>query len=164
MNTRQQEFLDIYLKYRYMDQRGYYERREKEFRAANEEVITWKVILIGLTTLVSALAAILLADAIQKVLAILAVALPALATALAAYDGLYGFGRHAKLYHDAAVELQSIRGKVPPSGAGTIQECTQALNNFVNAAESIMQTEQGQWGQLGSQPEQAEAGAMHKHP
>ncbi len=158
MNNRQQEFLDLYMKYRLQGQREFYESREKEFSTANEQVITWKAVLIGLTALVSFLTTLAIAQTVQKSLSILAVALPALATALAAYDGLYGFDKQAKVYGDAAVKLQRIRGKAPIIRPETTEDCTLALNDFVTATEGILQAELGQWGQLSSQQEQPEAG------
>ncbi len=157
MNNRQQEFLDLYMKYRLQDQRQYYENREKEFRAANEQAITWKAILIGLTSLVSFLTTLTMGEGVQKSLSVLAVVLPALVTALAAYDGLYGFDRQSKIYRDAAVKLQQMRGKAPAIRPETPEDCTQALNDFVNSTEGILQAEQGQWGQLSGQPEPPEA-------
>jgi hypothetical protein len=150
------QFLQIYLKYRYQNQRSWYESREKEYRAANEQVITWKAILIGLTTLVSTLAATRVFG-LQNIWSILAVLLPALSTALAAYDGLYAFSRHAKLYHDAALQLQRARGKAPDIQSGiTSDEFSRQVAQFVEESENILRLEQGQWGQLVSQIEPVE--------
>lgn len=158
MSNGQKQFLEIYLNHRFHDQRVWYESRNNEFSTANEQVITWKAILIGLTALVSFMAALPIIEGLENLWAILAVALPALSTALAAYDGLYAFDRQAKLYRDAAIELQRIRGTAPDRRTDlTEAEYSRKLTEFVNEAESIMQLEQGQWGQLMSALERAEA-------
>ena len=80
---------------------------------------------------------------------VLQVAFPALGTALAAYSGLYGFERQAKLYGDAANALLRARADAPDVRPllddGTAQG---VLRAYVQQVESILGAEQAQWGQL----------------
>jgi hypothetical protein len=74
--------------------------------------------------------------------AIIAAIAPILASALAGYEGLYGYDRNAKLYSDAAANLATLERVGAPS-----------LAELAFAAEGVMRREQSQWGQLALEAE-----------
>lgn len=73
----------------------------------------------------------------QDYFAILAVALPALSTALAGYGALYAFEQQRKLYLDALRALREA-DTVEPAGPAA----------YAEAVEEILAREQAQWGQV----------------
>ena len=80
---------------------------------------------------------------------ILAVLLPARSTALSAYNGLYAFERHMKVYQDAANSLHLVHADSPElTSELSDDEYREALDEYVQKAEDILRREQGQWGQL----------------
>jgi hypothetical protein len=84
----------------------------------------------------------------KLVLAILAAILPAVTTALSAYEGLYAFERIAKLYRDAARNLRRVEA---PRLADAADERA-AVAKYVAGVEQIFTNERGQWGQLEVEP------------
>jgi hypothetical protein len=80
----------------------------------------------------------------KLVWAILAAVLPAITTALAAYEGLYAFARVSKLYADAARNLRLLEA---PRLAGTAEDQA-AITAYVAQVEEIFRRERSQWGQL----------------
>lgn len=151
MNDRDARFLALYRTYRHEDQRKFYENRRAECDAAHEQGVDLSAWLMVGSTAVAALAAVDVAGQ-HAVWAVLAVALPALSSALAAYDKLYMFDQQAKLYRDAAVALQRARADAPdlrgPLGEA---EYRQVLRTYVHEVEGVFRREQGQWGQLVSE-------------
>ena len=148
MDERDRQFLALYQTYRHEDQRAYYEERRSEFEAAHEQAITLTGVLMMLAAVAATLAA---ADAggLQAWWAVLAVSLPMVSTAVAAYDNLYAFEQQAKLYRDAGDSLLFVRADAPDLRPGlTAAGACRALNSYVNRVESVMRREQGQWGQL----------------
>ncbi len=155
MNSRDEDFLRCYEKYRYEDQHGFYESRIKQFEAARSQAIFLTSILIGCTGITSVLAA---ADVLhlKTLWVILSIVFPALGTAFAAYDRLYAFEQQTKLYKDARRALDAHRYR--PIGKASLSESEfrAAVSDHVQEVEGVLRSEQGQWGQLISQVPAAE--------
>lgn len=66
-----------------------------------------------------------------------------LATAVAGYEGLYGYERNAELYADAHTGLAKLRAISPGP----------PLPALASEAEGVMRREQSQWGQLALETE-----------
>jgi hypothetical protein len=91
--------------------------------------------VLGVTTIASALAAN--ESRLKTTFAILAIALPALSTAIVGYGALYAFEQQQKLYLDAVRALHNARavGAADPAA-------------YVQTVEEIFEREQAQWGQI----------------
>ena len=164
MNNRDARFLALYRTHRHEDQRNFYEERRAGCDAAHEQGVDLSAWLMVGSTAVAALA-VGNVGGLHEVWAVLAVALPALSSALAAYDKLYMFDQQAKLYHDAAVALQRARADAPDLRAPLAEaEYRQVLGTYVHEVEGVFRREQGQWGQLISelQPVAPEASPAQK--
>jgi len=148
MTERDKQFLELYREHRFEHQRDFYESRRTELESARDESIWLTSVLMIFTAAASALAAGATGD-LKMLWSILAIAFPALATALSAYDGLYAFERQAKLYGDAANALLRARADgpdlKPPMEDRPFHE---ALSAHVEQVEQILRGEQAQWGQL----------------
>jgi hypothetical protein len=134
------ERANLYDAHRLVDQRGYYDRTAGEYDRAARQAAKLTAALMA-----AAGAAAFLST--THVLGqwggweIVAAVAPILATALAAYEGLYGYERNAKLYADAAANLAKLQDTAP------------ALPTLVSEAEDVMRREQSQWGQLALEAE-----------
>ena len=141
LTERHEQAGALYRRHRIADQLdGFYRPAAAEYRAARRQVVLLNGVLLMLAAVSGVLAG---ADVDPDGLwSVLAIAFPAVATALAAYDGVYAFDRVGRLYQDAIDSLDNLE---PPEGADP-----DALRTYVEAAEAIMRREQGQWGQLTS--------------
>lgn len=137
MSSREEQFLRVYERRRVDHQAEYYDRRIREFTVIGGRLATIAAITFVLSSAIAVLAA--LDESGRPALAILTVALPGLSTALAAFNALYGFDRHVKLYGDAARSLARIEPPEPDPDA---------IATYVESVETVLRTEQGQWGQL----------------
>ena len=148
MTERDQRFLALYRKHRFEDQRAFYDSRRREFKTARDQVLWLTTVFMVLTAAVAALASANVGG-LKSLWSILAVAFPALSTALSAYNALYAFERQAKIYGDAANALLRARADSPdlkpPMDDAAFQE---ALRAHVEQVEQILRNEQSQWGQL----------------
>ena len=148
MTERDQQFLALYQKHRFQDQRTFYDSRRREFETAHDEVLWLTTVFMVLTAAAAALASANLGG-LRALWSILAVAFPAVSTALSAYNALYAFERQAKIYGDAANSLLRARADSPdlkpPMDDSAFQ---QALTAHVEQIERILGNEQAQWGQL----------------
>lgn len=151
MSERARQFVEVYRAARVEDQRDYYHRTAKEFEAAHRQLLLASSLVFGLSGAVGLIAGL---DVPAKLVwAILAAVLPAITTALAAYQGLYAFERIAKLYGDAARNLRLVEA---PTLSDSADEPA-AVAHYVNQVESIFKRERGQWGQLvDDEPDQEE--------
>jgi SMODS and SLOG-associating 2TM effector domain 1 len=136
--TREEDFSRLYAARRFEDQRSYYRARADEFTRAKDQLVNVSAALLAISGFLGVLAGFDF-DGKGAVLALAAI-VPAISTALFAYDGLYAFDRHAKLYGDAARALDQI-GR---SGAGDVA-------GYVEQVEAVLHNEQAQWGQLESE-------------
>jgi hypothetical protein len=142
MTGRARQFVDVYRAARVEDQRNYYLRRANEFEAAQQQLLLVSSLVFGISGAVGLIAGL---DVPGKLLwAILAAILPAITTALAAYQGLYAFDRIAKLYGDAARNLRLVSA---PRLSDSADESA-AVAAYVSQVEAIFRRERGQWGQL----------------
>lgn len=135
--TPDDERVALYLAHRLDDQQGWYERRAAEFRRAGSQLSTVTGVLLAAAAVTGALAGG--GVGARALWAVLAIVVPALATAVSAYEGLFAFERHAKIYADAAAALRRLRRDASaPDQAGAL----------VDQVEGVLRKEQGQWGQL----------------
>src|SRR5260370_27282317 len=111
MREREQQFLALYEKHRFQEQRAFYDSRRREFDTARDQLLWLIAVFMVLTAAVAALASAKVGG-LESLWSVLAVAFPALSTALSAYNALYAFQRQAKNYGDAANDLLRPR---PPS-------------------------------------------------
>ena len=148
MTERDQQFFTLYQRYRFQDQRAFYDGRRREFETARDEGLWLTTVFMVLTAAVAALASANLGG-LRSLWSILAVAFPAVSTALSAYNALYAFERQAKIYGDAANALLRARADSPdlkpPMDDSAFE---QALVAHVEQVEQILGNEQAQWGQL----------------
>jgi SMODS and SLOG-associating 2TM effector domain 1 len=142
MSTRAEQFLEVYSTERVENQRTYYERTATRFESRRQQVLLASSVVFGVSAAVGLIAGL---DVRGKLVwAALAAILPAVTTALAAYDGLYAFERITKLNRDAARNLKRIA--VPElEDAGGKQA---AVARYVAEVEQVFVHERGQWGQL----------------
>jgi SMODS and SLOG-associating 2TM effector domain 1 len=152
VTTREQQFVDMYRRARVDDQRGYYEATAARFEAAYRQLLLGSAVLFGITGTVAILSGIEVPG--KLVWATLAAVLPAVTTAIAAYEGLFAFQRIAKLYRDAARNLRRIQPPVLEEAA-TAQA---ALDAYVAGVERVLERERSQWGQLGAEPQAPSSG------
>lgn len=148
MRERDQQFLALYRKHRFDDQCAFYDSRRREFEAARDQVLWLTAVFMVLTAAVAALASANVGG-LKSLWSILAVAFPALSTALSAYNALYAFERQAKIYGDAANALLRAHADSPHLRP-TMDDAAfqEALRAHVEQVEQILRTEQAQWGQL----------------
>src|SRR5437764_14188414 len=104
MTQHDQEFLALYRKHRFENQRAFYDSRRREFETARDQVLWLTAVFMVLTAAVAALASANVGG-LKSLWAVLVVAFRALSTALAAYNALYPCERQAKIYGDAADAL-----------------------------------------------------------
>jgi hypothetical protein len=152
VTERDRQFIEAYHAHRFEDQRTFYHTRRIEFETARDECGWLTSFLMILTGAASALASALDPGGIQWLWSVLAIAFPALATALSAYSSLYGFERQEKIYGDAENALISARAEAPhlkPAMDDPVFH--QALSAHVQQVEQILSAEQAQWGQLSGQ-------------
>ena len=147
MTTREQQFVEVYRQARVEDQRHYYDRTASRFEAAHRQLLLGSSVLFGISGTVAILSGIEIPG--KLVWATLAAVLPAITTAIAAYEGLFAFQRVAKLYRDAAHNLRRIQ-QPAVEDAATAQA---ALEAYVAEVERVFERERGQWGQLGAEPD-----------
>ena len=149
MTERDRQFMEAYRAHRFEDQRALYHSRRSEFEAARDESGWLTSFLMILTGAASALASAPDLAGMKWLWSVLAIAFPALATALSAYSNLYTFERQGKIYGDAENAL--LRARVdapdlkPPMDDTTFHR---ALSEHVQKVEQILSAEQAQWGQL----------------
>jgi hypothetical protein len=142
VSTRAEQFLEVYSTERVENQRAYYERTATRFEARRQQVLLASSVVFGVSAAVGLIAGL---DVRGKLVwAALAAILPAVTTALAAYDGLYAFERITKLNRDAARNLKRI-GVPELEDAGGKQA---AVARYVAEVEQVFVHERGQWGQL----------------
>jgi conflict system pore-forming effector with SLATT domain len=138
MTERETQLRALYRAHRLDHQQRYYRDTADEYDAAAGQASRITTNLMAIAALAAAASAVRLLG--WSGWSIVAAAVPALVTALATYEGLYGFERNAKLYDDAATVLAAAQGRV---AAGE-----EPLAASVGRAEAAMRREQSQWGQL----------------
>jgi hypothetical protein len=150
VNERARQALLLLQEARFKDQlENYYARTAAEYARASAQSVALSAVLLSLTTLAGTLAGLDIAGAHGW--AIAAAILPAVATALAAYDALFGFERVSKLFFDA---IRSLRQLDAPDLA-QIEEAkaAEAVAAYAEAVEAVLAKEQAQWGQLTAETE-----------
>lgn len=144
MADRDRTVLEVYREHRVQDQiNQFYKPRRTEYLSAYRQSLVVKAVLLALGGVAGILAGINLAG-IRPVWSVLAATLPAVATALVAYDGLFSFDRLGKVYGDVVTAVALLD---EPTEAEVLADAS-ALSKYVTAAETIFLNEQGQWGQL----------------
>jgi hypothetical protein len=145
VSERARQFVEVYRAARVENQRDYYARRAKESEAAHRQLLLVSSLVFGVAGGVGLLSGLDIPG--KLVWAILAAILPAITTALAAYQGLYAFERIAKLYGDAARNLRLVETPNLSDPA----EAPAAVAAYVTQVEAIFKRERGQWGQLATE-------------
>jgi SMODS and SLOG-associating 2TM effector domain 1 len=145
MIERSRQALMLYQAARVEDQVDYYRRTSAEYDRAGAQSVAQSAVLLSLTTLAGTLAGLEISGKMGW--AIAAAVIPAVATALAAYDAIFGFERVSKLYADA---IRSLRFIEEPDLAGIDDEAEAAAEvaAYAAAVEAVLLKEQAQWGQL----------------
>jgi SMODS and SLOG-associating 2TM effector domain 1 len=145
MNERSRQALALYRAARVHDQADYYRRTSAEYDRAGAQSVAVSAVLLSLTTLAGALAGLEISGKLGW--AIAAAVIPAVSTALAAYDAVFGFERVSKLFGDA---MRSLRLVEEPDLAGITDETEAAAKvaAYAGSVEDILLKEQAQWGQL----------------
>ncbi len=156
MSERSRQALTLYRAARVDDQLDYYGRTSAEYDRAGAQSVALAAVLLSLTTLAGTLAGLEISGKMGW--AIAAAVIPAVSTALAAYDLVFGFERVSKLYADAIRSLHRIE---EPDLAGIDDEAAAAeqVASYAGAVEAVLRKEQAQWGQLTAEieiPDQGE--------
>jgi hypothetical protein len=146
VSSREEQFLEVYRRARAEDQRGYYERQAARAEAAHRQLLAISAVVFGVSGAVAVLSGVHVPGKIYW--AVLAAVLPAVTTAIAAYEGLMAFERVAKLFRDAARNLRRVRPPILPDG----DAAQAAVAAYVAEVEQIFDRERGQWGQLAQEP------------
>jgi SMODS and SLOG-associating 2TM effector domain 1 len=146
MSERERQLASAYREHRLRHQRRYYDNRREEYQRASGQLALLTAALLALGGVAGVLSS---ADAFgfRDGWAILAAAAPALGTALAAYEALFGFERSAKIFGDASAALQLAELQRPNRDDGA------AIGAWIEQVEAILQREQAQWGQLAADAE-----------
>jgi hypothetical protein len=146
MSQRSDDLLALYREHRFDEQYAWYEDRITEYERAHDQIIT-----VTAAALFGAAAAGLAASAdvagLRIAWAVLAAVLSGSATLVAAYDQLIAYEQNLKVYRDARAALGSLRPDAP--WLSTPVDLDQA-RHFVDEAERVFRSENGQWGQLTS--------------
>jgi hypothetical protein len=132
---------DLYAAHRLADQLTYYATTATEYDRAARQAAKLTAALLTAAGIAALLSSTHLLGHWGG-WAIIAAVAPILATALAGYEGLYGYDRNAKLYADAARALTTLEATGAPS-----------LAELAAGAEGVMRREQSQWGQLALEAE-----------
>lgn len=145
MSERSRQALTLYRAARVEDQVDYYRRTSAEYDRAGAQSVALSAVLLSLTSLAGALAGLEISGKMGW--AIAAAVIPAVSTAVAAYDAVFGFDRFSKLYGDA---MRSLRLVEEPDLAGIADDRVAAAEvaAYVDAVEAVLLKEQAQWGQL----------------
>src|SRR5260370_35273611 len=112
MREREQQFLALYEKHRFQEQRAFYDSRRREFDTARDQLLWLIAVFMVLTAAVAALASAKVGG-LEALWSVLAVAFPALSTPLSAYNPLYPFKRQAKNSREAPKALLRARADTP---------------------------------------------------
>jgi SMODS and SLOG-associating 2TM effector domain 1 len=139
MTARASQLAELYESHRRRHQLDYYERTRAEYARAGSQLALVSGVLVIIGAAAGALAALDVAGWRTEWGLVAAIA-PALGTALAAYDGLYGFDRNSKLYKDAVDALSTL--PAPPSSDPAV------VTAWCEQVEGVLRREQAQWGQL----------------
>lgn len=143
--TRAEQFHQLYLKLRILDQLGYYEDRRQEYERAGDQASAVRVGLL-LASSSAALAGQFATGTERAGWSVGAAMLAALAGLVTAYESLIGFTQLTKVYQDAAAALAQAQidwETTEPRGDLTAQ---------VERVEAAISRENGQWGQLVTEP------------
>jgi hypothetical protein len=138
MNERTAAARAVYKDLRISHQLAFYRQRVDEYSRANSQAITVRNVLLGLAAVAGALGQFGGAS-VRVATGVSAVVLATIAAAVTAFEVLIGFAPVAKLYDDAAVNLEQA---CLDWDAGT------DLSGDVDRVEQIFHAETGQWGQL----------------
>jgi hypothetical protein len=143
--SREALTLALYREARVDDQLRYYGATAAEYERANAQSVAVAAVLLSVTTLAGTLAGL---DITGKLgWAVAAAVIPALSTALAAYEALFGFERVGKLYEDAVRSLRRV--EVPDlAAAKDAVDAAKKVADYAVAVETVLRNEQSQWGQL----------------
>ncbi len=147
--SRERKFLELYQKYRFEHQLGFYRNRTREFKQAHRQVIIVGAILMIIAALASALSSYSFPPPLRLAYLIIAAISPVLYTVLTAYNSLYAFEQQAKLYQDTVYALLKVHTLSPELQSGLSEQAfAEQVHDYIDKVENIFLVEQGQWGQL----------------
>jgi hypothetical protein len=149
MTRREQQFVQLFAKYRLDDQARWYSGRIDEYTKAKSQIVTLTGVLLFAAGAAGVLASFDVGG-VRVAWAVVASIFSALSTALTAYDTLIGFDHTTKLYEDAVAAVDVLRADVPDARtlAPDDREAQALVDDFVNRVEAVFRKEGGQWGQL----------------
>jgi hypothetical protein len=133
MTDRDAAFRELYRDARLENQTRFYGDARKEYEAATRQGAVTAAGFAGLSFL-AGLLALLDIFGFRDGWGVVGAGVGALSSAAAGYAGLYAFERLAKLYADAERGLRQVPASLEVAD--------------MVVAETVMQREQGQWGQL----------------
>lgn len=150
MNQRDdQQFLQLYRKFRYEDQLTWHLKRRGEFTKAQTQAFYIVIGLLTITAVAGAITSLEIPSWLKWTCLLAAAICPVLSTAFTAYNTLYGFEEQAKLYQDTIRNLQQARVLIPDVQRGLSQaDFADQLDKYVKEVEDTFLREQSQWGQL----------------
>lgn len=141
MSARDAQFRALYRDLRIVDQQQYYTARSTEYEQAHRQAITVRNLFLIAAALVG-VGAQFTSGTSRAVCGVVAALLAALAGAVTAFDALIGFPQLQKLYSDAALNLAEAGIDWDSAEAGEGEQAG------IECVETIMRSENGQWGQL----------------
>jgi ABC-type multidrug transport system fused ATPase/permease subunit len=142
-DERARQARQLYEAQRIQAQRRYYDARSREYSRAREQAVTVSSVLLAAAT-VTGICATFANGTARALWGVAGAMLAALAAAVTAYESLMSFGQLAKLYADAAANLQHASAGWSTEPAWSAAR----LGRRVDGVERIFRLESGQWGQL----------------
>jgi hypothetical protein len=139
-DERTAAFRRLYSEARIADQGRYYRDRQEEYEAASRQAVLWRNVFLVAASVAGVVGTSVPSHTGRTWLGLTAAVGAALAAVLAAWETLMGFGPNAKLYRDAAINLDEHG----------LDEDTD-LAEQVRAVESVFRRENSRWGQLSQQ-------------
>ena len=141
MTERAEQFHRLFLTLRIEAQRDYYVKRSAEYRAAHEQAVVVRNVLL-LAAAVAGAVGPFVPDTARAALGVTSAVLGAFAAAVTAFESLIGFAHLDKLYTDAARNLDEA------AIDWRTVDLDQDLTADVERVENIFRSERGRWGQL----------------
>jgi hypothetical protein len=136
-DERTAAFRRFYTEARIKDQRRYYKDRQGEYEDANRQSMIWRNVLLILAAVAGVVGTAVSSEGARTGLGLGAAVCAALAAILTAWETLMGFGRNAKLFENAKINLDE-------NGLDDGADLTEQ----VRAIETVFRRENSRWGQL----------------
>jgi SMODS and SLOG-associating 2TM effector domain 1 len=140
VDARDEQALQLYMKYRFTQQESWYATRCEEYEAAQRQAAIWTGVLL---VLAAAAAALGTADSFgeRRVWAVAAAAAAALSAAVTSYASTYQFDTAAHGYRGTLDALGLLRPDEPGLDGGPDGD----VGNYVGRAEEVLTSEVEHW-------------------